>query len=199
MGKEAKYVVRLSNEERGQLEDLVARGRVAKATRQRAQMLLHADQGQKGPDAVDEAIADLVGVSLSTVHRVRQQFVEEGLEVSLYRKPATNRQYRKLDGRQEAHLVALACSAPPAGRVCWTMQLLADKLVELEIIDSIGREAVRTTLKKMFSSPGAKSNGCCRPSKTPILSARWKTRSKSTNGPMIRNGRSCVLMSKAGN
>jgi transposase len=181
------------------LEDLVARGRVAKATRQRAQVLLRADQGQNGPGTVDEAIADLVGVSLSTVHRVRQQFVEEGLETSLYRKPATNRQYRKLDGVQEAHLVALACSSPPAGRVCWTMQLLADKLVELEIVESIGREAVRTTLKKTFFSPGAKSNGCCHPSKTPILSARWKTRSKSTTGHTIRSGQPCVLTSKAGN
>jgi transposase len=199
MGKEAKYVVRLSNDERGQLEDLVARGRVAKTTRQRAQVLLHADQGPKSPAAVDEAIADLVGVSLSTVHRVRQQFVEEGLEMSLYRKPATNRQYRKLDGAQEAHLVALACSSPPAGRVCWTMQLLADKLVELEIVESIGREAVRTTLKKTFFNPGGKSNGYCRLNRTPILSVRWKTCSKSTSGPTIRNGRSCVLTSKAGN
>jgi transposase len=198
MGKEAKYVVRLSDEERGQLEELVARGRVAKATRQRAQVLLRADQGPEGPGSVDEAIVELVGVSLSTVHRVRQQFVEEGLEASLSRKPATNRQYRKLDGVQEAHLVALACSPPPAGRVCWTMQLLADKLVELEIVESIGREAVRTTLKKTFFNPGAKSNGCCRPSKTLILSARWKTYSKCTNGPTIRSGRSCVLMSKAG-
>jgi transposase len=148
---------------------------------------------------VDEAIADLVDVSLSTVHRVRQQFVEEGLEVSLYRKPATNRQYRKLDGVQEAHLVALACSAPPTGRVCWTMQLLADKLVELKIVEAIGREAVRTTLKKTFFSPGAKSNGCCRPSKMPILSARWKTRSKSTSGHTIRSDQPCVLTSKAGN
>lgn len=152
MDKEAKYVVRLSDEERGRLEELVARGRVAKATRQRAQVLLRADQGPKGPGGVDEAIVELVGVSLSTVHRVRQQFVEEGLEASLYRKPATNRRYRKLDGVQEAHLVALACSPPPAGRVCWTMQLLADKLVELEIVESIGREAVRTTLKKRRSS-----------------------------------------------
>ena len=198
MGKEAKYVIRLSDEERGQLENLVARGRVAKATRQRAQVLLRADQEPKGPGAVDEAIVDLVGVSLSTVHRVRQQFVEEGLEASLYRKPAANRQYRKLDGVQAAHLVALACSSPPAGRVCWTMQLLADKLVELDIVESIGREAVRTTLKKTFFSPGGKSSGCCRPSKTPILSARWKTCSKSTNGRTIRNGRSCVLTSKAG-
>ena len=199
MGKEAKYVVRLSGEERGQLEDLVARGRVAKATRQRAQVLLRTDQGQNGPGAVDEAIADLVGVSLSTVHRVRQQFVEEGLEASLYRKSATQRQYRKLDGVQEAHLVALACSSPPAGRVCWTMQLLADKLVELEIVEAIGREAVRTTLKKTFFGPGAKSNGCCRPSTTPILSVRWKTRSKSTTGPTIRSGQPCVWTSKAGN
>jgi len=175
MGKEAKYIVRLSKEEREQLDDLVARGRVAKATRQRAQVLLQADQGPDGPGKVDEAIADLVGVSLSTVHRVRQQLVEEGLEASLYRKPAANRQYRKLDGAQEAHLVALACSSPPAGRACWTMQLLADKLVELKIVDSIGREAVRTTLKKTFFSPGGRSNGCCRPKRTPILSARWKT------------------------
>lgn len=199
MGKEAKYVVRLSTEERGQLENLVARGRVAKATRQRAQVLLRADQGQEGPGTVDEAIADLVGVSLSTVHRVRQQCVEEGLEASLRRKPTTNRQYRKLDGVQEAHLVAVACSSPPVGRVCWTMQLLADKLVELKIVESIGREAVRTTLKKTFFSPGAKNSGCCRRSRTPILSARWKTYSKSINGPTIRSGRSCVLMSKAGN
>jgi transposase len=199
MGKEAKFVVRLSDAERGQLENLVARGRVAKATRQRAQVLLRADQKPKGPGAVDEAIVELVGVSLSTVHRVRQQFVEDGLEASLYRKPAANRQYRKLDGVQEAHLVALACSSPPAGRVSWTMQLLADKLVELEIVESIGREAVRTTLKKMFCSPGAKSNGFCRPSKTPILSARWKTCLKSTNGPTMRSGQSCVLTSKAGN
>jgi transposase len=199
MGKEAKYVVRLSSEERGQLENLVARGRVAKTTRQRAQVLLRTDQGDDGPGIVDEAIADLVGVGLSTVHRVRQQFVEEGLEASLYRKPATNRQYRKLDGVQEAHLVALACSPPPAGRVCWTMQLLADKLVELEIVESIGREAVRTTLKKTFFSRGASSNGCCRRSRTPILSVRWKTCSKSTNGPTTPSSRSCVLTSKAGN
>ena len=199
MGKEAKYVVRLTSEERGQLENLVARGRVAKATRQRAQVLLRADQGEEGSGTVDEAIADLVGVSLSTVHRVRQQFVEEGLEACLYRKPSTNRQYRKLDGAQEAHLVALACSSPPAGRVCWTMQLLADKLVELEIVESIGREAVRTTLKKTFFSPGVKSNGCCHPSRTPILSVRWKTCSKSTSGPTTCSGQSCVLTSKAGN
>ena len=101
MGKEAKYVVRLSCAERERVEHLVARGRVAKATRQRAQVLLRADEGEAGPGASDEQIAELVGVSLSTVHRTRQRLVEEGLEATLHRQPAVNRQYRKLDGAQE--------------------------------------------------------------------------------------------------
>ena len=123
----------------------------------------------------DEQIAELAQVGLSTVHRVRQRCVEEGLEAALQRKPSPQRQYRKLDGAQEAKLVALACSDPPAGRVCWTMQLLADKLVELDIVDSIGREAVRTTLKKTRFSRGERNSGCCLPSTTPSSSARWKT------------------------
>lgn len=199
MGKEAKYVVRLSRAERESVENLVARGRVAKATRQRAQVLLRADEGEAGPGASDEQIADLVGVSLLTVHRTRQRLVEEGLEATLHRKPAANRQYRKLDGAQEAQLVALACSAPPAGRVSWTMQLLADRLVELEVVDSIGQETVRTTLKKTFCNLGVRSNGCCRPSKTPTLSVRWKTSWKSTNVATIRRIRSSASTSKASN
>jgi transposase len=197
MGKEAKYVVRLSRAERELVENLVAVGRVAKATRQRAQVLLRADEGEAGPRASDEQIAALVGVSLSTVHRTRQRLVEEGLEVTLHRKPSANRQYRKLDGAQEAHLVALACSTPPAGRVSWTMQLLADRLVELRVVDSIGEETVRTTLKKTLCNLGGRSNGCCRPSKTPTLSVRWKTSWKSTNVPTIRGVRSSASTSKA--
>lgn len=197
MGKEAKYVVRLSCTERKSLEHLVACGRVAKATRQRAQVLLWADEGAAGSGNSDEQIAALVGVSLSTVHRTRQRLVEEGLEATLHRKPATNRQYRKLDGAQEVHLVALACSAPPAGRVGWTVQLLADRLVELEVVDSIGQETVRTTLKKTLSNLGVRSNGCCRPNKMPILSVRWKTSWKSTNAPPIRDVRSSASTSRA--
>jgi transposase len=197
MGKEAKYVVRLSCAERESVEQLVARGRVAKATRQRAQVLLRADEGEAGPGASDEQIAELVGVSLSTVHRTRQRLVEEGLEATLHRQPAVNRQYRKLDGAQEAQLVVLACSAPPTGRVRWTMQMLADRLVELEVVDSIGQETVRTTLKKMLFNLGARSNGCCHPPKTPTLSVRWKTSWKSTNAPTIRGVRSSASTSKA--
>ena len=197
MGKEAKYIVRLSAEERKELEGLIARGRFAKATRQRALILLWADAGEFGPAKSDEQIADLVLVSLSTVHRTRQRLVEEGLEITLHRKPATNRQYRKLDGVQEARLVALACSTPPPGRVCWTMQLLADKLVELEIVDSIGEETVRTTLKKTLSSRGKRSTGCCLPSKMPILSVRWKTCWKSISGRTIQSDQSSVSTNKA--
>lgn len=197
MGKEAKYVVRLSRAERELVENLVAVGRVAKATRQRAPVLLRADEGEAGPRASDEQIAALVGVSLSTVHRTRQRLVEEGLEVTLHRQPSANRQYRKLDGAQEAHLVALACSTPPAGRVSWTMQLLADRLVELRVVDSIGEETVRTTLKKTLCNLGGRSNGCCRPSKTPTLSVRWKTSWRSTNVPTIRGVRSSASTSKA--
>jgi transposase len=184
MGKEAKYVVRLSEEERGQLGELVARGRVAGSVRQRALILLKADV--EGPGWTDEQIAAVAQVGLSTVHRVRQRCVEEGLDATLARKPSSQRQYRKLDGVQEAKLIALACSDPPAGRVCWTMQLLADKLVELDIVDSIGREAVRVTLKKMRFSRGERNSGCCLPSTTPSSSVRWKTSWKSINGRMIR-------------
>lgn len=193
MGKEAKYVVRLSREEREELGELAARGRVAASVRQRALILLKADV--EGPAWTDEQIAELAQVGLSTMHRVRQRCVEEGLEAALQRKPSPQRQYRKLDGAQEAKLVALACSDPPAGRVCWTMQLLADKLVEFDIVDSIGREAVRTTLKKTRFSRGERNNGCCLRSRTPSSSVRWKTCSKSISGRTIRGGRSSVSMS----
>jgi len=197
MGKEAKYVVRLSAEERGQLGELVARGRVAASVRQRALILLKADV--EGPAWTDEQIAAVAQVGLSTVHRVRQRCVEEGLEAALARKPSPQRQYRKLDGAQEAKLIALACSDPPAGRVCWTMELLADKLVELDIVDSIGREAVRVTLKKTRFNRGERNSGCCLPSTTPSSSVRWRTSSKSINGRMIRGGRSSVSTSNRSN
>ena len=93
-------------------------------------------------------IAEAFDVSLSTIHRVRQALVEESLPAALERKKPTGRQYRKLDGAQEARLIAVACSKPPAGRARWTLQLLADKLVELQIVDSISGECVRKTLKK---------------------------------------------------
>ena len=151
MAKEIKYIVRLHAEERQQLQQLVNTGKRAAATILKAQVLLKADAD--GPAWSDPEISEAFDVSLSTIHRIRQAFVQEGLEEALYRKKPTGRQYRKLDGAEEARLIAVACSKPPGGRARWTLQLLADKLVELEIVDSISRECVRNTLKKTTSSP----------------------------------------------
>jgi transposase len=154
MGRDAKFVVRLSSEEQSLLRGLISTGKRAASVLSRARILLKADVGAGGSGPSDEAIADAVESSVSTVHRTRQAFVQEGLDAALYRKKPTNRQYRKLDGAQEARLVALACSAPPSGRKGWTLQLLADQLVELKVIDTISHECVRQTLKKTTSSRG---------------------------------------------
>src|SRR5580704_9435782 len=145
-----KFVVRLTTAERVDLQRLVDEGKRAGSVLKRAWVLLKADAD--GPNWKDPEIAEAFGVSLSSVHRVRQAFVEDGLDAALYRKKPTNRQYRKLDGAQEAQLVAIACSQPPAGRKRWTLQLLADRLVELKLVDAISGECVRTTLKKTNSS-----------------------------------------------
>ncbi len=197
MGKDAKYVVRLSDEERGQLAELAARGRIAATVRQRALIVLKADAD--GPNWSDEQIAELVQVSLSTVHRIRQRCVEEGLEQALERKPSPHRQYRKLDGVQEAKLVALACSKPPTGRVCWTMRLLADKMIELEIIDTISEETIRTTLKKTSLNLGRKNTGCCPPNTMPTLFVRWKMCSTSTSFHTIQSVPSSVSTNSRSN
>jgi hypothetical protein len=159
MGKDAKYIVRLNSEEREQLQGLVDEGRGAKSVRQRARVLLKADQAENAPAWPDERVAEFAEVSLSTVHRTRQWFVEAGLDAALQRSASPDRQYRKLDGAAEATLIATACSQAPEGRARWTLHLLADKLVELQVVDSISHECVRTTLKKTFSSRIARSNG----------------------------------------
>ena len=151
---DVKYVVKLSAAEYAQVHALLRTGKAAAATQAHARILLKADLGPGGPAWPDAHIAEALEVGLSTVHRVRQAYVEEGLEAALHRKRPTGRQYRKLDGAQEAHLVALACSPPPEGRPRWTLKLLADRLVELQVVDGISPECVRTTLKKTISSPG---------------------------------------------
>jgi transposase len=149
-----KYVVRLTLEERGQLEGLVSKGRVAAGKRRRAQVLLKADATSEGSGLTDAEVAEALDVGGSTVHRVRKAFVEQGLEAAISAKPASRHRPRKLDGAAEAKLVALACSPPPEGRVCWTMQLLADRLVELEVVASISDDTVHRTLKKTSLSRG---------------------------------------------
>ena len=154
-----KYVVRLDPEEREQLLALVNTGRAAAVKLLHARILLKADVDAGGPRWTDAEIAEALDTSAATVHRVRQTWVEQGLEAALARKRPTGRQYRKLDGVQEAQLIAVACSAPPEGRVRWTLTLLADKLVELDIVDTISAECVRTTLKKTTSNRGGRNTG----------------------------------------
>lgn len=144
-----KYRVTLTSEERESLADLIRAGKASALTQAHARILLKADQAEGGPAWLDEAIAEAFDVDVATVERVRKRFVEQGLEAALRRKPQDHpSRPRKLDGAGEARLVALACSAPPAGRKSWTMRLLAEKLVELEVVDSIGEETVRSVLKK---------------------------------------------------
>jgi transposase len=143
-----KYIVTLTDEERAQLHAMTRRGTVSARRLTRAHLLLQADAGLS-----DGAIAQALHIGTATVERVRKRFVEDGLEAALGERPRPGGQ-RKLDGRQEAFLIALACSTPPEGRQCWTMQLLADKLVELRVIEAISDETVRRALKKMPSSRG---------------------------------------------
>ena len=149
-----KYRVKLSAEEQQELKGLVSRGRAAAYKQTHARILLLSDESQGGGAMKDEEIARVLKVGNATVERVRRRCVEEGLERALGRKEQLNRRPKKLDGQGEAHLIALACSQPPEGRSGWTLQLLAERLVEWEIVDSISTETVRQTLKKTNSSLG---------------------------------------------
>lgn len=144
-----RYVVTLEKDERGLLRGLISAGKASALKLTRARILLKADASRAGPAWSDERIAEALDVGLSTVSRVRQRFVERGLEAALERKPQERpSRLPLLDGRAEAKLVALACSAPPEGRTAWTLRLLADRLVELEVVDTVSYETVRQTLKK---------------------------------------------------
>jgi hypothetical protein len=150
-----RYKVTLTAEERQFLHDLIAAGKAAALKLAHARILLKADATPEGPAWTDDRIAEAVEVNVTTVERVRQRFVEQGLDAALVRKKQDRpSRERKLDGRGEARLIALACSDPPAGRGGWTLQLLADKLVELRVVDSISDETVRQVLKKTHSSRG---------------------------------------------
>ena len=149
-----KFTVRLSQEEREELEGVVNRGRVAAGKRRRAHILLKGDAGPEGLSLTDEQVADALDVSKTTVHNVRKAYVELGLSEAIEHKQTVRHRLPKLDGEKEAHLVALACEPAPPGRTRWTLRLLADKMVELKIVDSLSKETVRRSLKKTKSSLG---------------------------------------------
>lgn len=171
-----KHVVRLRPEERAQLEELLKRKRVAARKRTHALVLLKVDEGEVGPGWSDARAADAFGVCVESIRHMRRRFVEEGLESALERRKQVRPSRQViLDGEKEARLVAVACQKPPDGRVRWTLRLLADKLVELNVIDSVSHETVRQTLKKTTYSRGRRNTGACRPKQTPSLSAPWRT------------------------
>ena len=149
-----KYPVILSQPERDDLKRLIASGTAPTRKLTHARILLKADQSPEGPGWVDERVAEAVETSQPTVSRVRKQYFEEGVQAAINRRAPNRRYHRKLDGEQEARLVALACGEPPEGRARWSLRLLADKLVELEIVDEeVSYQTVRRTLKKTNSSP----------------------------------------------
>ncbi len=144
-----KYVVKLTEQERHELEHLISTGKAAARKLLHARILLKADESTEGPVWPDQRINEALEVSLSTIARVRQRFVEQGLEEALHRRPQPERpQKRKLDGEVEAHLVALTCGPKPEGEGRWTVRLLAEKLVALGYVDQVSYETVRQALKK---------------------------------------------------
>src|SRR5919107_4448173 len=144
-----KYRVTLTADERDALERLLARGKANVRKIKHAQILLKADEAEGGPGWPDERMAEAFDAGITTVERVRRRFVEEGLASALSPYRGGKRVYeRKLDGAQEAHLIALACSAPPDGQARWTLRLLAQRMVELAYVDTLSYETVRQTLKK---------------------------------------------------
>ena len=148
------FRVVLDDQQRAHLRTVVGSGVGPARALTRARILLKADHGEGGPGWSDAAIAGALDVDPSTVLRVRRRFVAEGLAATLARKRPDRVYERRLDGRQEAHLVALACSAPPEGHARWTLRLLAGELVRLEVVEAVSHETVRRTLKKTSSSRG---------------------------------------------
>ena len=153
-----KYIVRLTEAEREFLENLVKKGKSAASKINRGRILLKADENQEKGGWTDKNIGEALDISIRTIERARQRFVEEGLEAALKPRPGQGRK-RKLDGEVEAHLIALRCSDPPEGRGRWTLQLLADQMVELKYVDEISHESVRQILKKTSYNPGGKIAG----------------------------------------
>jgi transposase len=175
MGLKEKYTVKLTSDERKALFALISKGRANKGKLNRARILLKADCGEEGENWIDDKIAEALYVSSVTVRNTRKSLVEEGLEKTLNDKiPSKPRRKRIIQGEEEAHLVALACSEAPEGRCKWTLRLLADKMVELEYVDAISHTTVRDALKKTKLNHGKKKNGVSLQEPMQNSSVKWK-------------------------
>jgi transposase len=152
--RQTKYTVRLTEEERADLRTRISQGTAPARLLTHARILLKTDQGEGGPGWSDAAIAGALEIHPATVGRVRRSYVEHGLDAALDRK-APDRVYpRRLDGTAEAHLIAVACSDPPTGRARWTLRLLAEELVRLEVVESVSHETIRRTFEQTSSNRG---------------------------------------------
>ena len=166
-----RYAVDLTDSERAALREIISKNKAKRRTIMNASMLLKADRpcGWTNTD-----IAGAYDVSTKKVEQLKKRFVEEGFAAALYRKSVTNAHRRKMTGDEEAHLIALYCSQAPEGQERWTLRMLADKMVELALIDSISHETIRRTLKKMNFNRGKSKNGVSRQNKMRPSSVTWK-------------------------
>ena len=158
-----KYRIRLTTDEQQELNALVSRGRAAAYKQTHARILLMSDESRSDGGMKDADITSALGVGQSTVERIRKRCVEEGVESALNRKKQLRRRQKRLDGEGEARLIAMACGEPPEGRGSWTLKLLADQLVECEIVGTISTETVRQALKKNELKPWLKQSWCIPP------------------------------------
>jgi hypothetical protein len=152
--RQTKYTVRLTEDERAHLRTMIGQGTARARKLMHARILLKADQAEGGPAWADAAIAGAIEIHPATVGRVRRAYVEHGLDTALDRKAPTRVYARRLDGVAEAHLVALACGDPPTGRARWTLRLLADELVRLEVVETVSHETIRRTFEQTRSNRG---------------------------------------------
>jgi hypothetical protein len=166
-----RYTVDLTDTERATLREILSKNTAKRSTIINAYILLKAD---RTCGWTNEDMASAYEVSTKKVEQLKKRFVEEGFEAALYRKPVPNVHRRKITGDEEAHLIALYCSQAPEGHERWTLRMLADKMVELELVDSVSYETIRRTLKKMHLNPGKRKNGVFHRSKMLPLSAKWK-------------------------
>jgi hypothetical protein len=150
-----KNSIVLTTEQRGQLEEVISKGSAKARKIQHAQVLLKIESGKDGPNWSDEQVREAYGVSPTTIWRIRQRFLGQGIEDALNRRPQPERpEKRKVTGEKEARIIALACTQAPTGHSHWSIRLLTQRAIELEIVDEVGRETVRLALKKMRSNLG---------------------------------------------
>jgi predicted hydrolase (HD superfamily) len=167
-----RYAVDLTDTERTELREIISKNKAKRSTIINAYILLKADRTCSWTNA-DIALA--YEVSTKKVEQLKKRFVAEGFEAALYRKPVINAHRRKITGDEEAHLIALYCSEAPEGHERWTLRMLADKMVELDIVEAVSHETIRRTLKKMNLNLGKRKNGVFHRNKMPLLSAAWRT------------------------